>query len=32
VRGRRLLPDAAYDYLIKSAYGLPGRSRRRTKP
>ena len=31
VRGRRLLPDAAYDYLIKSAYGLPGRSRRRTR-
>ena len=31
VRGRRLLPDAAYDYLIKSAYGLRGRSRRRTQ-
>jgi NAD(P)-dependent dehydrogenase (short-subunit alcohol dehydrogenase family) len=26
VRGRRLLPDAAFDYLVKSAYRVPGRS------
>jgi hypothetical protein len=28
VRGRRLLPDAAFDYFVKSAYRLPGRSQR----
>jgi len=31
VRGRRLLPDAAFDYLVKAAYGVPGRSRRRSR-
>ena len=31
VRGRRLLPDAAYDYLIKTAYGLRGRSAGRSR-
>jgi len=28
LRARKVLPDAAFDYLVKSAYGLPGRSRR----
>ena len=27
VRARKLLPDAAFDYLVKAAYGLQGRSR-----
>ncbi len=30
VRGRRLLPDAAFDYAVKGAFGLRGRSRRKT--
>lgn len=29
VRARRLLPDAAFDYVVKGAYGMRGRSRRR---
>jgi NAD(P)-dependent dehydrogenase (short-subunit alcohol dehydrogenase family) len=28
VRARRLLPDAAFDYLVKGAYGVPGRGHR----
>ena len=28
MRARRLLPDAAFDYVVKGAYGVPGRSRR----
>lgn len=31
VRARRLLPDAAFDYVIKGAYGMRGRSGRRTE-
>ncbi len=30
VRARRLLPDAAFDYVVKGAYGLRGRSGRAT--
>ena len=29
VRARRLLPDAAFDYVVKGAYGMRGRSRRK---
>jgi NAD(P)-dependent dehydrogenase (short-subunit alcohol dehydrogenase family) len=29
VRARRLLPDAAFDYVVKGAYGMRGRSRLR---
>lgn len=29
VRTRRLLPDAAFDYVVKGAYGMRGRSGRR---
>jgi NAD(P)-dependent dehydrogenase (short-subunit alcohol dehydrogenase family) len=29
LRARKLLPDAAFDYAVKAAYGLPGRSRPR---
>lgn len=29
VRARRVLPDAAFDYAVKGAFGLRGRSRRR---
>ncbi len=31
VRARRLLPDAAFDYGVKAAFGVPGRSRRRRR-
>jgi NAD(P)-dependent dehydrogenase (short-subunit alcohol dehydrogenase family) len=29
LRARRLLPDAAFDYVVKGMYGVPGRSGRR---
>jgi NAD(P)-dependent dehydrogenase (short-subunit alcohol dehydrogenase family) len=29
VRARRVLPDAAFDYVVKGAFGMRGRSRRR---
>jgi hypothetical protein len=29
VAARRLLPDAAFDYVVKGAYGVRGRSGRR---
>jgi NAD(P)-dependent dehydrogenase (short-subunit alcohol dehydrogenase family) len=31
VRARRLLPDAAFDYVVKGAYGMRGRSRLRSR-
>ena len=31
VRARRLLPDSAFDYVVKGAYGMRGRSRRRSR-